>query len=71
MPNLFWVDWGDPPYPTIRPASEVPDHGTRLMSLRKCKLEIIERARQEREHWLAIIKRTKDLTDTMIYQGKS
>lgn len=71
MTNLFWVDWADPPYPRIRPASESQGLDTGLKSLRKCKREIIQHAREEREHWLAIIHRTKELTDTVIHQGKN
>lgn len=71
MANKFWVDWSDPPFPRIRPASEATDLLTELVSLTQCKKEIIIRAREEREHWLSIIKQTKELTDTQIYQGKN
>lgn len=67
---MFWVDWTDDAYPTIRPPSENALQAP-LMSLRQCQKEIINRARDERKHWLAIINRTNDLTATKIYQGKS
>lgn len=67
--NRFWVDWSDPPFPRIRPASEALDLQTELKSLTACKKEIIERARQERNHWLTVINRTKDMTESKIYRG--
>lgn len=66
-----WVDWDDEAFPRIRPASEAPDHVTQLKSFRQCQLQIIKRAREERNHWLAIINRTKDLTESKVLRGQN
>lgn len=58
----FWIDTSDPPYPKIRPAGS-PDHGgEELLTLKEAKARIIEDARNLRQHWLAVIHRTKELT---------
>jgi hypothetical protein len=67
----FWVDWDDPPYPTIRPASEAGNLHGEFKTLRQCKREIREHARDIRKHWLAVMHHTEALTETMIYQGKN
>lgn len=69
--NRFWVDWDDPPFPKIRPASEAWGLETELRSLTACKREIIEHARNTRQHWLTIINQTKALTESKIYRGEN
>ena len=61
MPSGWWVDWDDPPYPEIRPIETAPE-GTESLTLKAAKTEIVQRAREERQHWLAIINHTKAMT---------
>lgn len=61
MASGYWVDWSDPPYPRIRPIKSASDH-EKPKTLTECKQEIVEHARGHRQHWLAIIHRTKAMT---------
>lgn len=61
MASAYWIDWDDPPFPRVRPITSAPE-GTTPMTLGEAKKEIIDAARQHRQHWLAIIHQTKAAT---------
>lgn len=65
MGSGYWVDWGDPPYPKIRPIASAPE-GTESISLTAAKREIVEQARDHRVHWLTVINRTRAMTPAKI-----
>lgn len=66
----FWVDWDDKAFPRIRPAAEAWENYTDLKSLKACKRDIRTHAREERQHWLAIIHLTDVLTEEKIERDR-
>lgn len=68
MAEEFWIDYSDPPFPAIRhkwhPSFDSRYH--ELMTLTKAREEIKERCRQERRHWLAVMKIQLSLNSTDI-----
>lgn len=71
MAKNFWIDWSDPAFPEIRPVTSYTPAEEELLTLREAKREIIQRARQDRQHWLAIINRTKELTVASIIREEA
>lgn len=70
MANEYWIDYSDPPYPTIRHRSHpLWDYKYNdLLSLTGAKREIKEKCRAERQHWLAVQHRQTSLTPEAILQ---
>lgn len=66
----YWVDWKDKEFPEVRPASDTDEFLTELKSLKACKRDIRTHAREERQHWLAVIHRTDALTEEKILRDR-
>lgn len=68
MAKDFWVDYDDPPFPTIRHRSH-PKFDPRfhdLVTLTTARAEIKEKCRVERQHWLAVMHRVTGLSGQTI-----
>lgn len=64
--DAYWVDWVDPPNPQIRPWRNGDDE--QPISLAAAKKKIVDRAKQERKHWLRVIHQTESLTPDKVAQ---
>lgn len=62
LDKSYWVDWDDAAFPAIRHRSHKDWAGDELLTLRQAKKAITKRAREERQHWLAVMNRTATLT---------
>lgn len=69
LDKSYWIDWDDPAFPKIRHRSHKDWAKDELLTLRQAKRTIVARAREERQHWLAIMNQTVTLTPEKVLQN--
>lgn len=62
----YWVDWGDEAFPQIRHMSQPGYSGEELHTIKQAKREVVRKAREERQHWLAVINRVQTMTEEKV-----